>query len=167
MLALSTVTLTPMFQVGCLIASARVAPAISSAFLPRKGPPEAVKINDSHLGASSARLSRHCQIALCSLSTGKMRVPRFLQRSSMTSPPATKVSLFARAIPLPASIAATVGKKPLIPTNALSKRSTLRAASSRAASLPQSTSTPCASSRLAASSSLTATTLGLNSTICL
>ena len=49
---------------------------------------------------------------------------RFFAAAAITiSPPTTRVSLFAKAIVLPASIAASVGRKPLNPTSATSTMS--------------------------------------------
>ena len=42
--ALSMVIFAPMFQLGCLRATALVLPRSSSVFMPKKGPPEAVKL---------------------------------------------------------------------------------------------------------------------------
>ena len=65
-------------------------------------------------------------MAECSLSTGRICVPR-ARASSMTSGPATtSVSLLARATILPASRAAQVPRNPTAPTIALKTRSVSR-----------------------------------------
>ena len=56
------------------------------------------------------------KMALCSLSAGVMAVPCFFSNGRMAGPPAIRVSLFARAMSLPASMAATVGGSPAVPT---------------------------------------------------
>ena len=73
---------------------------------------------------SSGSPTRHCQMALCSLSTGRMRIP--LRRASPVtiSPAMTNASLLARATSLPASSAARVGAKPACPVVATTTRST-------------------------------------------
>ena len=69
---------------------------------------------------------RAWKIAECSLSTGRICVPR-ARASSMTSGPATtSVSLLARATILPASSAAQVPRRPTAPTIALKTRSVSR-----------------------------------------
>jgi hypothetical protein len=49
------------------------------------------------------------KMAECSESAGKILLPYFLANGSTYGPPAIKVSLLAKAISFPASIAATVG----------------------------------------------------------
>ena len=104
----------PIFQVGCFNAFSAVIPTSSSLDLPRKGPPEAVMSILSRLEAFSPL--RHCHIAQCSLSTGRSATPFSLTSGMITSPPDTRVSLFARAMSLPAKIALNVGRSPATPT---------------------------------------------------
>ena len=113
----SIVIFAPIFQVGCRKASAAVASRKSSFGVSLNAPPEAVRISFSTLFSFSP--TRHWNIALCSESMGTMST-RFLRARSVTSSPATtSVSLFARAIFLPASIALTVGNSPEYPTIAV------------------------------------------------
>ena len=80
----------------------------------RKGPPEAVRIRRSNM-ASMERHLRVCWRAKCSLSTGRRWTP-VLGISAMTRSPAmTRASLLARAMSLPARMAATVGVSPTEP----------------------------------------------------
>ena len=55
-------------------------------------------------------------MAECSESAGVMAVPCLARSGRIAGPPAISVSLFANAISLPASIAATVGARPAVPT---------------------------------------------------
>ena len=55
-------------------------------------------------------------MAECSESAGSSLIPCFSMRGRTTGAPAIKVSLFAKAISLPASIAAIVGSNPAQPT---------------------------------------------------
>ena len=89
------------------------------------GPPDAVKI--ILLISKLFSPVRHCHIALCSLSTGKIFTP-FSSAILVTSSPAiTKLSLFARAKNfVPLSITFRVGFKPDIPTIAFKDKSTFR-----------------------------------------
>ena len=61
---------------------------------------------------------KHCRIALCSLSTAS--IGTFLSCAAFITmlPALTNVSLLAKAIDVPACIAASVGITPLKPTNA-------------------------------------------------
>ena len=116
MVAESKVTFLPMLHVGCFMASSNVTCFNSSFFLPRKGPPEAVKIRLCTAFLSCPK--RDWNMALCSLSTGIIFIS-FRRAASMTSfPPATSVSLLANAISLPASMAAIAGSSPAIPVTA-------------------------------------------------
>ncbi len=62
-------------------------------------------------------------MAECSLSTGRICVPRERASSMMSGPATTSVSLLARATILPASRAAHVPRSPTAPTIALKTRS--------------------------------------------
>ena len=122
MVAESMVIFAPMLQLGCRSASMTVTLRSSSVVLPKKGPPEAVRmsfLSALFLGAPC----KHWKIALCSLSTGKSRTP-FSRTASVTrSPPATKVSLLASAMSFFACTAAKVGCRPTMPTTALTTSS--------------------------------------------
>ena len=59
---------------------------------------------------------RHWKIAECSESTGRIGTFILEARSITILPAATRVSLLARAITLPALMAAIVGSSPLKPT---------------------------------------------------
>ena len=122
--AQSTVIFSPMVQLGWRRASARVFAAISYRLRPKKGPPEQVSSSRfTSPPAGSARRSRqpwrHWKMAECSLSTGIISAPYFRAASITSSPAHTSVSLLARAIRLPASMAAIVGQRPAIPTTAV------------------------------------------------
>ena len=118
----STVIFGPICQVGCRKASAGVTSARLALVRPRNGPPDAVRISRRTSRASWPR--RHWWMALCSLSTGRIGTPLARARS-MTRPPAiTSTSLLARAIVLPASIAASTASRPIVPDDAHSTRST-------------------------------------------
>ena len=112
----STVIFWPMFQVGWFRASALEAFMIRSFGQVRKGPPEAVR--KMRAGFCPFRPSRHWKMALCSLSTGsRVGTPFSTGHSFITSsPPATRVSLLARRILLPARRAAIVTSSPATPT---------------------------------------------------
>ena len=113
----SIVILAPMFQLGCLRAILGVMAERSSLVLPKKGPPEAV---NSILFRWQCRYpSRHWKIAECSESTGRILTPFSAARAITSSPPATSVSLLARARVMPASMAARVGRRPIIPMTEL------------------------------------------------
>jgi hypothetical protein len=58
----------------------------------------------------------HWKMALCSESAGRMLTPYLAASGSTYGPPAISVSLFARQMSLPCSIAATVGCSPAQPT---------------------------------------------------
>src|SRR5579885_625682 len=112
----SIVILLPIRQVGWLSACSTVIDSNSSLGSSRKGPPDAVKI--IRLSPARARPSRHWKIALCSLSTGSSRTPRSRTARVTSSPAITSTSLLAKAISLPAWIAARVGRRPRAPTSA-------------------------------------------------
>ena len=59
------------------------------------------------------------KIALCSLSTGRIRTFLFWARGMMICPAVTSVSLLAKAMSFPASMAAMVGLIPIMPTIAV------------------------------------------------
>src|SRR5579875_2043227 len=122
----SMVILAPIRQVGCCSASAGVTARRRSRGRSRNAPPEAVRIN----AATSAALPsgvpsprKHCQIALCSLSMGSTAT-WWARAAAMTRCPAiTSASLLASATVFPASIAASVGRRPWRPTTASSTKS--------------------------------------------
>ena len=147
----STVILGPMVQLGCRRASARGFLATSSRHIPRKGPPEQVRIS-RRISWRSAQPCKHWKIAECSLSTGTISVPQ-RSASSITSVPAhTSVSLLARAMRFFSRMAARVGCKPTMPTTAVT---TVSASSSTAASIsaavPANTFTGVSAKRIASS----------------
>ena len=113
----SIVIFAPIFHWGCFNASLRVTAAISSFAQERKGPPEAVRW--MRVNGFPAAPIRHWNIAECSESTGKIGALCFFASAITTEPPATSVSLFARAMIFPVSIADTVGRSPLKPTRAV------------------------------------------------
>ena len=118
----STVIFAPIDQLGCRSASAAVIPSSSLAVLPRNGPPDAVRM--IFLSAARSLPCSDWKIALCSLSTGSRSTP-FSSAASITSrPPATSVSLLASATVFLAAMAASVGRRPTIPTTALHTTST-------------------------------------------
>ena len=59
------------------------------------------------------------KIALCSLSTGRIGTLCFFARGMIRCPAVTRVSLLARAMVFPLSIAAIVGRMPIMPTIAV------------------------------------------------
>ena len=126
----SMVIFAPIDQFGCLRACSAVTSLSSSAFLPKNGPPDAVRIS-FFICFLSGQPCMDWNIAECSLSTGSISTRRSFARLITVSPPATSVSLFARAIRLPASIALTVGNSPAIPTRLLRSVSVFRDAHSR------------------------------------
>ncbi len=115
----STVTFGPIDHRGWLRACSTVTWSRSSAGWAQNGPPLAVMISRRTLLRCSPH--RHCQIALCSESTGRM--PR-LPAAFITSPPAiTSTSLVASATSFPASSAAIVGARARAPGMATTTRS--------------------------------------------
>ncbi len=129
-----------MFHVGCLTACFTVMSRISSMLRSRNGPPLQVKVIFS---MCSTRLkSKHCQIALCSLSTGS-RVAPLAATSCMNRLPAqTSTSLLANATMRPCRTAASVDARPAAPTMPAITQSAGRSAASTSASGPHPTSIP-------------------------
>ena len=119
----SIVTFAPIFQLGCFKASSFVAFAILSLSHVLNGPPDAVRWILAILLPWA--LSRHWKIAECSESTGIIGALCFCASEVTIPPAATKVSLFAKAMIFPASIAERVGFSPLNPTMAPTTISTL------------------------------------------
>ena len=117
----SIVILRPIVQFGCFKASAAFTLVSCSFVNPRNGPPDAVRRICLILSFGSP--FKDWKIALCSLSTGKIFTPCFFASGIMICPAVTSVSLLASAISLPASIAAIVGRIPIIPTIAVSTTS--------------------------------------------
>ena len=113
----SIVIFAPIFHCGCFRASFLVASAILALSQVRNGPPDAVRWMRVKLFSPAPR--RHWNMAECSESTGIIGALYLRARSITTLPPATRVSLLARAITFPAFIAAIVGLRPLNPTNAV------------------------------------------------
>ena len=160
----------PIAQLGCLSASSTLISLICSMVLPLNGPPEAVRSILWILFCLSPL--RHWNIALCSLSTGRILTPFSAASFIIMCPAVTSVSLFARAISLPALIASIVGTIPIMPTTAVT---TISACSIAAAwispSIPVPYSIPVTSESLALSlasalSSAIETKSGLNSLTC-
>ncbi len=167
----SMVILFPMSQVGCARACSGVTRGRSSTGVPRRLPPEAVRMTRSISGA--ARFLVRQNTALCSLSTGIISVPVAASPFFTRSPAMTRVSLFARASRFAAPSDARVGLSPAAPTMADTSTSTLRRASSIVPSSPSRNSTEGNffrrsrySGAASASADPTATTAGSNSRIC-
>ena len=111
----------PMDQLGCFSASSTVMEESSCLLFPRKGPPEAVsRILEIRPGSSPFK---DWKMALCSLSTGRMDTPCFFARGMIRCPAVTSVSLLASAMVFPLSMAAMVGRIPIIPTTAVTSTS--------------------------------------------
>ena len=169
MVAESIVIFAPMLQFGCASACSRVMPRISSIFLPKNGPPEAVSRILS-IGLPFAACT-HWKIAECSESTGRMRTP-YCFAALITRPPAhTSVSLFASAMSLPALMAAIVGSRPTMPTTAVTTMSApLSAAQAIRPSMPVKTSIFVSASLIfsafAAFSSIAQTIFGCRARAC-
>src|ERR1700674_1216360 len=135
----STVTFGPIDHLGWFSACSTVTWSRSSAGWAQKGPPLAVMIRrliDSRLSPH-----RHCQIALCSESTGLTPPSRDAPcarpaAARMTSSPAmTRTSLCASATSFPAFSAASVGARARAPgraTTTMSQRGAVTSASTRA-----------------------------------
>jgi len=83
---------------------------------------------------------RHWNSALCSLSTGTTHAPEARAAATTNGPPATMLSLFARARVAPDSRAARVGRRPIAPVIPLRTTSAPMAAAVVAASAPTTTS---------------------------
>ena len=138
---------------------------------PLNGPPDAVR--SILLIFLSLFPSRHWKIALCSLSTGRSLTPFSPARFMTSSPPATRVSLLARAMSLPDSMAWYVGTSPLIPMREFKTMSaSAKVAAAISPSSPHakrvSASSGDSSLSRASASSLSAVTAtsGLNSLSC-
>mmetsp|Transcript_55482 Transcript_55482/g.131754 ORF Transcript_55482/g.131754 Transcript_55482/m.131754 type:complete len:202 (+) Transcript_55482:590-1195(+) len=117
----STVILAPMSQLGCVEAfflthsgSSRQRRRSSCGSMSRNAPPDAVRM--TRLRPPGGTPCSDWKMAECSESAGVILTPYFLRSGRMTGPPEMSVSLFASAISLPASIAATVGSSPAHPT---------------------------------------------------
>ncbi len=155
--ALSMVTFGPIDQVGWFKASRTLAPWTRSRDQVRKGPPLAVMTSRR----TSARVRperRHWAMALCSLSTGRRRTPRRRTAAITIAPAATSVSLLAKAMSQPRSMAASVAGMPAAPTIApmtMSPGRQQRSTSSRAESLPLRSVAPGASTSVAVSATAT------------
>src|SRR5712691_10380151 len=125
----STVTFGPIDHRGWLRACSTVTWSRSRAGWAQNGPPLAVMISRRTLSRSSPQ--RHCQIALCSLSIGRM--PIFsgsapcarpaLAAFMMRAPAITSTSFVASATSLPAFSAAIVGASARAPGMATTTRS--------------------------------------------
>ena len=135
--------LAPIDQVGWASAWSGVTAARSAAERPRNGPPEAVITSDSTVSAGAS--PRHCQSAECSLSTG--RIARFARSAAAVTsgPPATRLSLLARARSAPASNVARVAASPAAPTIAFS---TVSAPASRTSSTTPASPSSTAPSKI-------------------
>ncbi len=141
----SMVIFAPILQLGCLRAWAAVAPAIRAALQLRKGPPLAVIIRRRTVSGDSP--ARHWAIAECSESTGYMCEGESVSSRRMRSPATTSVSLLAKAMSLPARMAATVGARPLYPTVAVTTVSmSSRDMASSMARLPAAVAMPSGAS---------------------
>ena len=170
--ALSMVILAPMFQLGWRRASSFFLSLSWPAFIPKKGPPEAVSrilVRERALSASC----RHWKIAECSLSTGSSLTPCCSTARVTRCPPVTRLSLLARARSCPLSMAARDAPSPAMPTTLFRTTSApSMAASCRSPSGPRSsTGAPArparaASSFWAAAGSVTQTARGWNASIC-
>ena len=110
MLALSIVIFAPIFQLGCFRAFLGLRLAIFlGLFISTTAPPDAVII--SFFGSASLLESKNFK-PKCSLSIGVILVV------SKKAPPATKLSLFAKARLNPSSCASLLGTSPPKPTSA-------------------------------------------------
>ena len=132
----SIVIFGPMFQVGCLSACSGVIESKSFRGISRNGPPEAVRIiarTSKELFAFEALKNRVV------LAIHRQHVHAILSRRGITiSPAITRISLLATARSLPASIAASAGRNPPVPTIATSTISaSVRRAISSSPSCPQ------------------------------
>ena len=123
--------------------------------------------------SSCALPMRHWKMAECSLSTGSRATPFFATASMTMEPPATRVSLLARAMSIPASMAASVGRSPTMPETAVSSISAeSQVATAMSPSMPESTSMSGNSAWIrflrskAASGSITPTSAGWYRRIC-
>ena len=162
------VIFAPMDQFGCFKASSTWTFFICSLVHPRNGPPDAVNRIFSILFPCSP--FKHWKIALCSLSTGRRRTFFSFTSGMMRCPAVTRVSLFARAMSFPASIAAIVGRMPIMPTTAVTRISyPSMTAISKSPSMPETIFVPVSATRTASSfafsSSQTPQIFGENSRI--
>ena len=137
----SMVIFFPISQLGWFKASSMVISTNVLIALALNGPPLPVKIilrtssNDSP--------AKHCQMAECSLSTGKRRAPVFSIVLVIISPAITKLSLFDKATSTQARTASRVGSIPKAPTKPFSISSTsFLPANSISPSRPERTSMP-------------------------
>src|SRR6266567_2948702 len=96
----SMVIFGPIRQVGWAKACSTVTERTSSSEERRNGPPDAVRMRRRISRVSSPR--RHCQMALCSLSTGKIETLCSRATCITRCPAMTSVSLFDRAMVFPA-----------------------------------------------------------------
>ena len=124
--------------------------------MPKKGPPEAVRISRRTETGSSP--NRHWRRALCSESIGINSPPPRRRAPSTISPPATRLSLLARPRRLAASSAATDAGKPSDPTMPLITVTPAMAASATTASGPNDTLVPSALEQSSRSSPVGAAT---------
>ena len=160
----STVTFSPIFQVGCASACSGVTRSSSSSGRSRKAPPDAV--STTRATDSRAWPSSDWNIAECSLSTGSSRAPDRAASAAIRCLATTSGSLFASAIVLPARTASHTGRSPATPTAAATTRSASGCMAHRVTpSIPAATSIPlprsASAARPAAFSSATATSFGL------
>ena len=159
----------PIAQFGCFKASSNLTFSKNDLVFPLNGPPDAVKsILPILFGFSPFK---DWKIALCSLSTGKIRTPHSLANGIIICPAVTSVSLFASAISFFALIASIVGRIPIIPTIAVTRISTSGSVEiSINPSMPLTTFTSRSLTDSFNSeadfSSQTATAFGANSRIC-
>src|SRR6266568_4636994 len=115
----STVTLGPIDHRGWFNACSTVTWSRSRSGWDQKGPPLAVMI--SRRTRSSRSPHRHCQMALCSESMG--RIPRAPAAFITNAPAITSTSFVARAISFSAVSAAMVGASARAPGMAITTRS--------------------------------------------
>src|SRR5216683_855590 len=119
MVAESIVTFGPIDQRGWLSACSTVTWSRSRSGCAQNGPPLAVMIRRRTLFRCSPH--KHCQMALCSESTGRM--PRAPAAFITSAPAMTSTSLVASATSFPASSAAIVGASARAPGMATTTRS--------------------------------------------
>ena len=119
----SMVIFLPMLHVGCLRACSGVTFSNSSSDSRRSAPPDAVMMS-RRTPVSTSSPCRHCQMALGSLSTGRISPPQRAASLVSSSPAITTGSLLAIATCLPARSASSVGSSPALPTMPCITRST-------------------------------------------
>ena len=117
----------------------------------RKAPPEAVRIRRETASGPPWLPFRHWKMALCSLSTGSTCTPARRAFSMTICPAMTRISLLAMARSLPASIAASAGLRPAVPTMEINTMSASESCARRHS--PSSPVSTCAPGRARASSS--------------